>query len=589
MNTETKQCQACKTEFSIEPEDFAFFERLKVPAPTFCPSCRLQRRLTWRNERSLFRRVCAKCNKSLISVFSSDKPFPVYCSDCYHGDSWDPLSYGREVDFSRPFLTQFRELQIMVPRQYALVFNNVNSEYVNGAGYNKNCYLTFVSDNDEDCAYLYNSHLSRNSVDLMHSRECEWSVELTNYQKVSRSAFCSDCKDSYNLFLSRDCSGCHDCVASVGLRNKSYCIFNKQYSKEEYEQRIKELKLDSHAGFEKLQWEFLGFCLTFPVKYYHGISNVRTTGDDISFSKNSSDCFSSRELEDCKFLIHGNKARDCEDVWVAVEKSELCYDSIGCFQGYHLVSTHLGWLDAHSSYIDACEGSSNLFGCVGLRQKEYCILNKQYSKESFETLRAKIIEHMNAMPYRDQQGKEYRYGDFFPAELSPYSYNQTVAQEVFPLTKESAVHQGFSWRDPEARQYTITLASSNIPDRITDVPESVTGEVIECAHAGKCEEQCSTAFKVIPLEMQLYRTLSLPLPRLCSNCRHYQRTKHRNPLKLWKRECVCAGGMSKNGVYKNSAVHFHEEGVCPNSFETSYSPERAEIVYCEQCYQAEVV
>jgi hypothetical protein len=83
--------------------------------------------------------------------------------------------------------------------------------------------------------------------------------------------------------------------------------------------------------------------------------------------------------------------------------------------------------------------------------------------------------------------------------------------------------------------------------------------------------------------------MNLPLPRLCPNCRHYQRLKQRNPLKLWKRHCQCAGGKSSNGVYQNTVVHNHGTNPCPNEFETSYSPERPEIIYCEECYLKEVV
>src|SRR3989344_554759 len=49
MNSEIKQCQNCKKSFTIEPEDFAFYEKMKVPAPTWCPECRLQRRLSFLN------------------------------------------------------------------------------------------------------------------------------------------------------------------------------------------------------------------------------------------------------------------------------------------------------------------------------------------------------------------------------------------------------------------------------------------------------------------------------------------------------------------------------------------------------------
>ncbi|MDD5146800.1 MAG: hypothetical protein PHN39_03645, partial [Candidatus Pacebacteria bacterium] len=109
------------------------------------------------------------------------------------------------------------------------------------------------------------------------------------------------------------------------------------------------------------------------------------------------------------------------------------------------------------------------------------------------------------------------------------------------------------------------------------------------AGRGDCNEQCTTAFRIIPQELQFYRKMNLPLPRLCPNCRHYQRLKQRNPLKLWKRQCQCVGEKSQNGVYTNTTSHNHGSDPCPNTFETSYSPDRPEIVYCEECYLKEVV
>jgi hypothetical protein len=35
---ETKICQNCKKNFIIEPDDFGFYEKIKVPPPTFAQS-----------------------------------------------------------------------------------------------------------------------------------------------------------------------------------------------------------------------------------------------------------------------------------------------------------------------------------------------------------------------------------------------------------------------------------------------------------------------------------------------------------------------------------------------------------------------
>jgi len=58
---------------------------------------------------------------------------------------------------------------------------------------------------------------------------------------------------------------------------------------------------------------------------------------------------------------------------------------------------------------------------------------------------------------------------------------------------------------------------------------------------------------------------------------------------LWHRTCACGGTASDNEAYRNQSRHTHGTDHCPNIFETSYATERPEIVYCETCYQAEVV
>jgi len=99
MQQETKICQHCQKEFTIEPEDFDFYEKIKVPAPTFCPECRDVRRLAFRNGHSLYKGKCGLCGKSIISRFSPDKPYKVYCKECWWSDNWDQLQHGREYDF----------------------------------------------------------------------------------------------------------------------------------------------------------------------------------------------------------------------------------------------------------------------------------------------------------------------------------------------------------------------------------------------------------------------------------------------------------------------------------------------------------
>jgi len=100
MDSQTKICQNCKKDFVIESEDFVFYEKMKVPPPTWCPECRLIRRLAYREERSFFKDKCERCKQDVVSLFAPGHSFPVYCSECWWKDDWSGTEYGEEYDFN---------------------------------------------------------------------------------------------------------------------------------------------------------------------------------------------------------------------------------------------------------------------------------------------------------------------------------------------------------------------------------------------------------------------------------------------------------------------------------------------------------
>ena len=600
MNSETKTCQNCKNQFTIEPEDFEFYEKIKVPAPTWCPDCRMKRRMVWRNEISLYKRPCDSCGKSIISIYNSDASCIVYCQDCWWSDKWDPMVSGREFNFNKTFFEQFVWLLQKIPAMNLFYGGNkVNSDFCNYASNVKNCYLFIAGKDGENLLYTNRVSFSKDTADIFIGNNLELSyedVQCNKSYKLLFSKFCGNCSDSAFLY---DCKNCSNCFGCANLRNKQYYIFNQSYSKEEYLEKIKEFDLGSYKGLQEAIFKFKNIYKEAIHKYAHLVNTINSTGDNLFNAKNCKNCFeiNGTDSENCKFtyyVVVGVK--DSYDN-VGMSKAEKIYETIAIgFESNENSDYYFSYFIKGSSriyYSYNCISCHDLFACIGLRNKQYCILNKQYTKEEYEQLVPKIIEHMNSMPYIDKKGRVYKYGEFFPPELSPFSYNETIAQEYFPLTKEQAEQQGYSWKDPEERNITITIKSEDLPDHIKDVKDDILTQVIECQHNNQnCNEQCTTAFKIIPQELEFYKKMNLPLPRLCPNCRHYQRIKQRNPLKLWKRTCQCQGQTGNNSnnpnIYQNTITHTHGTEPCPNEFETTYAPERKEIVYCEQCYQQEV-
>ncbi len=563
---QSKTCQNCKNDFVIEPDDFSFYEKMKVPAPTWCPECRMIRRLAFRNERNLFRRKDAHTGEDSFSGFPAEANLNTYENSYWHSDEWDPIDYGVDVDFSKPFLQQFYDLfsNVPLPAKSSAGFM-INSDYCNEAGRLRNAYLCFDSDFVENSAYLVKATHMKDSFDSHEVIEDELCYEGVMVYKSYRSFYSLDCESCVDVWFSKGLRGCTNCFGCVNLKGKSNCFFNEQLSKQEYDKRMSELNLGSYESILELKNKAFEFWQKFPVKYFHGIRNVNCTGDRISNSKNVLDSISIQEGENMRYcqisVLKAANSYDCVQLFMGVENA---YECVTCGEGsFNLKFCFNCWGESRDlEYCSYCVGSVDCFGCVGLKKKQYCILNKQYTKEQYFQLREQIINHMNEMPLTDSLGRDYKYGEFFPADFSPLAYNESLAQDYVPLDKEEAISKGFLWRDPNIREFQITTEGKNLPDLINNVSEDILKEIIAC-------DSCKRAYRIVLDELQFYKKIGLPLPHKCHNCRFLDRYKFINSPKLYHRSC-----MKEN---------------CQNEFETTYAPDRPEIIYCEKCYQQEVV
>lgn len=254
---ENKTCKQCSTTFPITDKDMDFYAKVSpkftsplgewsgvrsylIPPPTLCPDCRAQRRLSWRNERKLYKRKCDATGKDIISVYSSASPFTVYEQDYWWSDKWDPMSYGREFDFSRSAFEQFGELLRVVPRPSLFNTNSENSEYTQTCTDNKNAYMLFESSWNEDCLYGYWLHYADHCVDCSfcdRSEQCYDCLDCMDCYGISFSVNCQNCRDSIYL---KDCTGCSDCFGCQNLRNQKFHFFDVAYSEGEYRRKVEE-------------------------------------------------------------------------------------------------------------------------------------------------------------------------------------------------------------------------------------------------------------------------------------------------------------------------------------------------------------
>ncbi len=555
MAKETKICRNCTGSFTIEPDDAAFYARIDVPLPTLCPECRFKRRAVWRNETTLYNRACGLCNAPVISMYNPKSPYVVYCNTCWISDKWDPGSYAMDYDPERPFLEQFNALLLKVPKwaTYSSPASgpNINSEYTNFAGGNKDCYLIFNSGpKNENCAYSRGLTNTQNVFDTYYGDGLERVYEGVNVQKSAGVAWSTDVSDCLDSAFLLNCSGCKDCFGCVNLRHATNCFFNEQLTAEEYRRRVDEIT-GSRTKIAEARRRFEELARNLPRRENSNLKSVNCIGNYLIESKDCRHSFEVAGGENLCYSFSTKWGKDNYDIAGHGRKSELLYECVGVGWSSRIWFSSSVESSHDVEYSHTVRSSQYCFGCDAVRNGEHMILNKRYTEEEYRRLREDIIGKMKA---------EGTYGEFFPIGMAPFGYNETVAEDNFPLSREEAVAHGYRWE--ENVQMTTgkeTLRPEEVPDHIDDVQDSILGGVLRCAGCGR-------NYKVIPVELAFYRQMKLPVPAECFYCRHRARIRRRGPMEIFDSACA----------------------KCDKSIKTTYAPDRPEIVYCESCYQSEV-
>jgi len=573
-----KTCKQCQKEFVIEDEDLAFYKKIsptldgrvfEMPAPSLCPRCRLIRRMIWRNERKLYKGECPLCKKEIVTVYSPDKNLKILCRDCFWSDRWDQFESGFEFDLTDSFSAQFKKLLKSTYLANLYSTNCENSEFVNQEMNSKNCYLCTGGNDNYECLYCES---------CIHDTNCIDCYGVGFAEKVDNSVFCTACFASsylYNCHMCHDCLHCDDCVGCdfcfgcKGLRYKKYYFFNESLSKDEYFKKVNEYT----GGPQKLQEakdKFTEHKLNFPNKYMLTIScSDDCSGDILMNCKNTTKSYYCYKTENTKYSYILDSMKDVMDI-LSTGTGELCYDCASSSNIYGSCFIDACEKVRNSYYSFNCTNSHDLFGCVSLNRKSFCIFNKQFSPEEYEKNVAKIIERMQ---------KNGEWGEFLSIANSPFCYNESNAAEHFDLNKNKAKQIGSCWQDKDfSMKYSGPFYSPKpLADYLIDKNPEAEKEIGNCLRGVlKCKIS-GRPFKIIPQEMATYIKQKIELPTCHPDVRHQERLAQFNKMELYRRECMC-----------EETNHGHQ-GKCSNEFETTYSPDRPEKVYCEECYQKAVI
>ena len=556
MNTTSSlasSCATCGQTFTVENPEREFLREMGLPSPPRnCPLCRRQRRLAFRNERHMYYRTCDQSGARIIALYLQESLRKIVT---FEQRSWrdyskmDPLYFGRDYDFSRPFFEQFAALKAVVPRPNLHNTNVENAIYGNHCVSNKDCYLAIGSDLCEGCYFTYWAIRCRDCFDCSLAYDCELchscvDVRLCfNCHNVDSSENMMDCESCY------DCVGCADCFGCVGLRHKKYYILNENKSEQDYKLMVQKLRENLEARMEfQLRYEALR-----RRQPHCGVKNIQSEnviGDRLWRCLRCTDSFDLEKCDDVSHSTFGFEGRTCQDMDF-FGRIEKLYEGFSAFGQHSCISTILCHFSHDTNYSEYCISCRDVFGSISLHHHKYCILNKQYTKEEYLAIVPRIIAHMK------HTGE---WGEFFPIQLSPFPYNFTVAQKYFPLTKEQIQTRGWLYEDDTHLEWERNQSYSGtmltLPEDDSAVDASICKQVLRCEKTGR-------PYQIMPKEFEYLRSRKRPLPRLHQDERNEVRMQRRNPQYLWQVKCQRCGK--------------------PTS--SSYDPAMGYKVYCTQCYE----
>ncbi len=554
---EWKTCEVSGVQFPIYQSDLEFYDKVspvlqgvkyQIPAPKLCPEERKRRRMARRNDNAFYRRTCNATGKQVVSIFSENSPHKVYHRKFWASDERDPLKYGITMDYDKTFFETFKVLNINTPKPSLQFFDSMeNCDYCNYGSFSKSCYLSTGVFHSESCFYSTFPIRCNSDLDWYFNISCE---------STYRSIHCNDC---YEVFFSDHaqhskksshlsfCNNCEYCFGCVNLSYKKYHILNRPYSKEQYEAFIRRIKKDPEFRIKVIEkYEQLRNLL--PRKSLEENMGEGNFSNYVQNGKNNVFCSVVLEgnwnkyssyvvVESPSFDVYGgNGSFFLEACWVGGTKSAFVFNSVPVENCYY------------SLYLTNCK---YCFWCIGLKNKQYCILNKQYTKEEYEQEVARIIAHMQ---------KNNEWWEFFPIKDSLFGYNETVAQRHLPLTAQEAKQLNYPRQNEESvatlPQGVEANPAENLPENIEEIDESILEKVLLCAKTRR-------PYRIIKQELAFYKKFGLPIPRY-----------HQDERK----KMLLEKGMGE--VFDLTTCD-----QCKKEVLYVRHPSEKRKIYCEECYQ----
>lgn len=543
-------CPITKKDWALDDKEIAICRRFQVPPCLIEPQTRMMYLNGFSIGLSIFWKPHAFTGQSILSAIHPDSPLKVINSS--EALVKDNLDYGFGYDSEISFIDQVLILQTTVP------FNATRNSDVDEQSIALGCVKTRNSffacgSATTNCFYTLTAIFCEDSIDINNCEKVSHSFSIGGSQNIADSAFIFEPRSCFSSAFLFDCQECENCFGATNQRHKKFLWFNEQLNEEEYKKRRADVDLSDRCQTNEYWQKFLdliNYEAVWPA--VHGYGNIDSSGERLFNCVRCQECFFEHASTDCYRCRFG----------VNLENS--CYVSGSAYAGnYYMVTggtygqglkfSSACYSGANLEYCIECDNCEYCFGCVGLKNKKFCLLNQQYTEEEYWNLVDRVKCDMLS------RGE---YGRFWPGRASIAGFQNSVGELYIHYTKEQLEQFGALNLDPSKGQVFApqiglsgTRVAEEIPAHLEDRKPFVGVPLFDKA--------AKRHYSVLRAEYEVYKNKKWPFPT-----EHYATRLLRllnfsyGPI-IEKQTCVSCGQITK--TYNNQAF-----------------PNRR--IYCQDCY-----
>ncbi len=493
-------CAMTGEKWMMDDEEISWYRKFNVPPSPFSPKARLWHLAA--NGWSAYQWWWNKHPETGAPVLSY--VHPASGIKVLPDKEWFAKDFSNvflEPAVEQPFFEQFRTLQVQIPVNATRNVKEPENSIATVSAGDVNSFFVQAS-RTRDCVYTIDCMDAENCVECSGCESIQECYRVGHSQRMFRCGFANECIDCQSSSFIFDCRNCEFCFGACNQRNKKYLWWNEQLTKEEWEKRIAEITPGNRGWLEAQKERYLKMVGSEAVWPEH--FNSQSEGSIGEYLLRCANCrysFFGLDSQDNYYAFGFYNARNSTFCTSIVGDNNYQSGTNGESSNTKFSNSLVRCDDLEYSFN--CYDCTHCFGCVGLRHKKFCILNKQYTEAEYWK---KVDEMKCAMLERGEYGKpvptKYSFS-YFP-ESGPAMYLaakqedwDAVGMQKFDASAEGAFGAVREGARPAA----------DVPENIDDLDPAVwSGVPIEDAEEHR-------PFTLLAPEIAFYKEKRIAPPR----------------------------------------------------------------------------